>query len=96
MDGETSFAQPLCQKSRRLLFILDHQNSHKRNNLFSCSSLIAHRSARAPLWRLKSMSDSKRKSKTTVGTQETDLSRPGGRAITSPESRNVVAAENRQ
>jgi hypothetical protein len=41
------------------------------------------------------MSESKNKRR--EGTiYETDLSRPGGRAITSPASRNVVAAENRQ
>jgi hypothetical protein len=43
------------------------------------------------------MSESKTMGKTREWkTYETDLSRPGGRAITSPASRNVVAAENRQ
>jgi hypothetical protein len=46
---------------------------------------------------LKIISESKRMGKTRESrTYETDLSRPGGRAITSPASRNVVAAENRQ
>ena len=33
VDSETGFAEALCQKSRGLLFILDHQNSHKPDNL---------------------------------------------------------------
>src|SRR5215813_9804158 len=90
IDGETGFAQTLCQKSRRLLFIFDHQNSHTPDNLL----LIF-----APVLALISVlvSKSKRMGRTRERkTYETALSRPGGRAITSPASRNVVAAENRQ
>src|SRR5215831_10827406 len=34
IDGKTGFAEALRQKSRRFLFILDHQNSHKPDNSF--------------------------------------------------------------
>src|SRR5205807_9388075 len=92
IDNETGFTKTFCQKSRRLLFVFDHQNSHKADNPF-----LPHSPARASRQSLKSMSESKRMGKTREWTTyEIDLSRPAGRAITSPASRNVVAAENRQ
>src|SRR5581483_2624111 len=86
INGETCFLQAFCQKSRRLLFVLDYQNSHERVILLMHS-----------LSRRISMSESSRLGKTREHpNQETDLSRPGGSAITSPAIRNVVAAENKQ
>src|SRR4030095_16386261 len=42
IDDEAGFAQAFCKKSRRLLFILDHQNSHKPDNSLvpPCSSSV--------------------------------------------------------
>ena len=40
IDNETGLVQAFCQESRRLLFILDHQNSHKPDNPFLLIALL--------------------------------------------------------